>query len=93
MDQKPIIKKRRRAECGSSTPITAGANTGGMMIIKVIIDKEKCIGCTLCVQACPEVFKMEGDKAVVNANPPPREAEDSCRDAAQQCPVEAITIQ
>jgi len=64
-----------------------------MMIIKVIIDKEKCIGCTLCVQACPEVFKMEGDKAVVSVNPVPQEIEDSCRDAVQQCPVEAIAIQ
>ncbi len=63
------------------------------MITKVIIDKEKCIGCTLCVQACPEIFKMEGDKAVVKVNPVPHEAEDSCRDAAQQCPVEAIVIQ
>lgn len=63
------------------------------MIIRVIIDKEKCIGCTLCVQACPEAFKMEGDKAVVHMNPVPQEAEDACRDAVQQCPVEAITIQ
>ena len=63
------------------------------MITKVIIDKEKCIGCTLCVQACHEIFKMEGDKAVVKVNPVPHAAEDSCRDAAQQCPVEAIVIQ
>lgn len=63
------------------------------MVTRVIIDEEKCIGCTLCVRACPEVFKMEGDKAVLLANTVPPGAEDSCKDAVQQCPVEAITIQ
>ncbi|MGE5197723.1 MAG: ferredoxin [Deltaproteobacteria bacterium] len=60
--------------------------------MKAVVDQEKCIGCTLCTQVCPEVFKMEGDKAVAYVNPVPRELEEKCKDAAQQCPVEAITV-
>jgi ferredoxin len=59
--------------------------------MRAVVDSEKCIGCTLCTQICPEVFKMEGEKAIVYVNPVPQELEASCREAAQQCPVEAIT--
>lgn len=61
--------------------------------MRAIIDPEKCIGCTLCTQVCPEVFKMEGDKAVVYADPVPQASEDSCREASAQCPVEAIVVE
>jgi len=26
-----------------------------------VVDQEACIGCELCTQICPEVFRMEGD--------------------------------
>ena len=61
--------------------------------MKAIIDKELCIGCGLCPDICPEVFQMEDDKAVAKIDPVPAGAEESCRDAAQQCPVEAIKIE
>ena len=32
--------------------------------MKAVVDKETCTGCGLCEQTCPEVFKMEDDKAV-----------------------------
>ncbi len=57
-----------------------------------IVDPEICIGCTLCTQICPEVFKMEDDKAVAYTNPVPPAVTDTCRDAADQCPVTAITL-
>lgn len=60
--------------------------------MKAMVDPEKCIGCTLCTQVCPEVFKMEGDKAIAYTNPVPEKAIDACREAASQCPVEAITV-
>jgi ferredoxin len=61
--------------------------------MKAIVDKETCTGCTLCTDICPEVFKMDNDVAVAYTDPVPVEYEDACRDAADQCPVEAIAIQ
>jgi ferredoxin len=60
--------------------------------MKAIVDKDLCLGCSLCPELCPEVFEMQADKAVVKVDEVPAGAEDTCRDAAQQCPVEAIKI-
>ncbi|MDD5583677.1 MAG: ferredoxin [Candidatus Omnitrophica bacterium] len=60
--------------------------------MKAVVNQEICIGCTLCVQACPGVFRMEGDKAVAYVEPVPEVSSDLCRSAASQCPVTAITI-
>ena len=38
-------------------------------------------------------FKMEDDKAVAYADPVPEGAEDCSKEAADQCPVEAIKIE
>jgi len=61
--------------------------------MRAIVNKETCIGCTLCVQLCPDVFKMEGDKATSYADPVPEGAGQCCTDAADQCPVNAITVE
>lgn len=57
------------------------------------IDADACIGCELCVQNCPQVFKMEDSKAVVSANPIPADAEASCQEATDNCPVTAIVLE
>ncbi|MCM8778275.1 MAG: ferredoxin [Candidatus Omnitrophica bacterium] len=57
------------------------------------INPDLCIGCELCTQTCPEVFFMEGDKAKVKTNPVPKNAEETCRQAKEDCPVEAIIIE
>jgi ferredoxin len=61
--------------------------------MKAIVDQDTCIGCALCPQICPEVFRMEGDKAIVYTDPVPSNVEDKAKDAADQCPVSAITVQ
>jgi len=61
--------------------------------MRVTVDPGLCIGCTLCAQVCPEVFKMEIDKAIAYTDPVPEAFQADCREAASQCPVDAITIQ
>lgn len=61
--------------------------------MKVTVDAELCIGCELCVQTAPLVFEMKEDKAVALSNPVPEDAEGSCKEAADSCPVNAIIIE
>jgi ferredoxin len=59
--------------------------------VKAIVDKDTCTGCELCTQVCDPVFRMEDGVAV--AGPVPADAEESCRQAAEDCPVGAIQVQ
>jgi len=61
--------------------------------MKVKIDADTCIGCGLCVSTCPEVYRMEDDKAIVIGSVVPKEAEESCKRAVEECPVTAIVIE
>ncbi len=61
--------------------------------MKAKVNPEICIGCTLCVQTCPEVFRMEGDKAVVRVDMVAKNGEGTGRQAADDCAVTAITIE
>ncbi len=60
--------------------------------MKVNVDEEACIGCDLCAQTCPEVFKMEGETAVVVSDPNSEVEEEGAREAADSCPTDAIII-
>lgn len=62
--------------------------------MKAIVNEDLCIGCGLCAEICPEVFEMNDDMiAVVIVDEVPSELEDSAREAAESCPVEAITLE
>lgn len=60
--------------------------------MKARVNQETCISCGLCVDICPEVFRMSEDKAVANPDPVPESAEETCKRAAENCPVSAIDV-
>ncbi len=61
--------------------------------MKVIVNADECTGCELCTQTCPEVFEMQDDLAIVKVGEVPGDAEETCRQAVEECPVECITIE
>ncbi len=61
--------------------------------MKTTIVEDICVGCGMCAQTCPEVYEMKNDKAVVIAEPVPKEVEEKVKQAASECPVEAIKVE
>lgn len=53
---------------------------------------EECIFCGLCADLCPQIFQMGDEQAFVSVESIPEEMEDCCREAAEECPTEAIEI-
>ncbi len=68
--------------------------------MKVILNKEKCIGCGSCESVCPKLFelkegkshlkdaKVEGEKEILEIEDP-----GCAREAKDICPAEAIEIE
>ena len=62
--------------------------------MKVRVDPTLCTGCGPCVDICPEVFEIDQDSvAIVKVNQIPADLEKACREAADNCPTEAIEIE
>jgi ferredoxin len=76
-----------------------------MSEIRIRIDREECILCGSCYEACPEVFeeslddelsqivekyRADGDTAQGQV---PEELEDCVQEAADNCPVEIIHVE
>jgi ferredoxin len=57
---------------------------------KITVDTATCVGCGLCEQACPEVFKVEGDGIAHVIG----QICTSCKiqEVSDQCPVNAIKV-
>ena len=56
------------------------------------VDKDKCVGCGLCGDICPEVFEVKEGVAIVLVEKVPDSAQATCREATTGCPVEAIIL-
>ena len=62
--------------------------------MKVRIDPELCSGCGPCTDICPEVFELnEKGIAEVKVDEVPTESQETCKEAADSCPTEAISIE
>lgn len=60
--------------------------------MRVTVDEETCIGCGLCAETCPNIFELKDDKAIAKVEDIPEDLVESCKEAAEECPVEAIQI-
>jgi ferredoxin len=60
--------------------------------MKVKVNAKMCNGTGLCEQTCPEIFELRKGIATVTVNEVPADAEENCRQAANDCPTEAISI-
>jgi len=54
--------------------------------------EDTCTACGLCVDTCPDIFKMGSDIAEVTVDKVPPSLEKSVQEAAEECPIEAIVI-
>lgn len=62
--------------------------------MKAFVDKDLCIGCSVCQEECPSIFHMEDDgKAAAIEGDIPKEDMDEANSAKNACPTEAITIE
>jgi len=64
-----------------------------MRSVKANVDQDTCIGCTICTQTCPEVFRMEEGKSRAYVPVVPEGSLETCRQAAEECPVSAINLE
>jgi len=61
--------------------------------MKVRVDPDLCTGAEICTQVCPEIFEMQGNKAVAKMGEVPKDLEGCVREAVDSCPSEAIIIE
>lgn len=62
--------------------------------MKAYLDRSGCIGCGLCAQTCPEVFRMADDGlAEVITSDVPEGAHESAVEAQEGCPVSVIKVE
>lgn len=63
-----------------------------MAITEVTIDEDACTACGLCEDTCPEVFEVD-DVASVKEDADFNEFEEEIKEAAEECPTEAIVVE
>lgn len=58
--------------------------------MKVKVDRDGCIGCGLCAETCPAVFRMADDGLSEVYSEPSAANEQDVNKAAEECPVSVI---
>lgn len=58
--------------------------------MKIKIDKEKCLGCGVCINLCPEVFELKDGKSKIKEKVDLEKNKDCIKEAIDSCPVSAI---
>jgi ferredoxin len=77
-------------EVEESNPIMVSERKEEM---RTTVDPDLCIGCGICEGIVPEVFSLLNEPyAEVLLDPVPEEYQDAVREAAEECPEEAITV-
>jgi len=77
---------------GAAAPAEGGAkggNDANLTTIKKVWIEEGCIVCDACVDACPDVFVIEGETCVIVPSPALGQV-DEIKEAAEGCPVDVI---
>ena len=80
----------KESEVEESSPIFISERKEEM---RTVVDADKCIGCGICEGIVPEVFSLLNEPyAEVLLDPVPEEFQEATREAAEECPEEAISI-
>jgi len=59
--------------------------------MKLVVDKDICIGCGACAAICPDVFEIDDEGLAVSiVDAVPEENSEDAIDAKEGCPVNAI---
>jgi len=62
--------------------------------MKVTVNQDACISCALCVDQCPEIFEFNSDnKSEAKVENVDSMHIDRVKNAAYECPTEAIKLQ
>lgn len=60
-------------------------------MLRAEVIPDLCIACGLCIDTCPEVFSWsEEEKAEAKEGEVPAELEEKVKEAAENCPTDAI---
>ena len=78
-------KSRQQIQDGAAYDI-------GVIDMRVCMKREDCIGCQFCTDVAPDVFRMNGESAECFGELTESNI-DSATEAAEGCPVGAISIE
>lgn len=61
--------------------------------MNIQVDQETCIGCGLCVSTAPEIYQLNAEGKAETVTQPTAADEGAAREAAEACPVFAISVE